>query len=61
MDNSLPLLDRLDRRILRVLQDDAGLNVLSMLQLRSFVGVVYCSLEVGWFVDAAAWSLVGLV
>ena len=30
MDNSLPLLDRLDRRILRVLQDDAGLSNLEL-------------------------------
>ena len=30
MDNSQPLLDRLDRRILRVLQDDAGLSNLEL-------------------------------
>ena len=30
MDNSLPLLDRLDRRILRVLQGDAGLSNLEL-------------------------------
>ena len=43
------------------LEIGAPLIVLPTLQLRSFVGLVECSLGVGCFVDAAASSFVGSV